>query len=61
MKIIMSDAMPVLDMFHRSIIDDSRKTNDNSRVIRMTNVSDAPSCGIILMTQSVSFIIIMFL
>ena len=44
----------------RNTIDDSRNLNDNSRVIRMMIVSDAPSCGIILMTLDVSFTIIIF-
>jgi hypothetical protein len=45
-------------MFSRFIIDDSRGINDTFRVIKMTIVSDAPSCGVILMTLKVSFTII---
>jgi len=46
--------MPVL-MFSRSIIHDSRSINDTSRVVKMTIISDAPSCGIVLMTIIVIF------
>jgi hypothetical protein len=45
----------------RSINDVSRSTNDTTSIVRMTIVSDAPSCGIILMTVKVSFTIIIFL
>jgi hypothetical protein len=38
--------------YSRNIIDDSRSINDISTVIRMTVVSDVPSCGIILMTRA---------
>ncbi len=41
--------MPVLKMFFRSGVDDSGSINNTSRVIRMTIVSDVPSCGIILL------------
>ncbi len=52
--------MPVVYMFSRSIIDNSRSINDASRVIRMTVVSDAPSCGIILITLELSFTIVIY-
>jgi hypothetical protein len=42
-------------MFYRSIIDDSWSINDTSRVIRMTIVSDAPGCGVILTTPGVIY------
>ncbi len=48
-------------MFSKSIIDDSGSINDNSRVVRMTIISDAPICGIILMTLEVSFRLVIFL
>jgi hypothetical protein len=48
-------------MFYRNVIDDSNRINDTSRVIRMTIISDAPGCGIILMTLEVSFTIIIFI
>jgi hypothetical protein len=46
--------MPVL-MFSRSVIYNSRSINDTSRVVRMTIISDAPSCGVFLMTIIVIF------
>ncbi len=45
----------------RSTIEESRSINDTSGVIRLTTVSDASSCGVILMTLDVSFTIVMFL
>jgi len=44
-------------MFSRSITEDSRSIKDTSRVIRMIIISGAPSCGVILMTLEVSFVI----
>jgi hypothetical protein len=38
--------------------DDSGSINDSSRFIRMTIVSDAPSCGIILITLELSFMLL---
>ncbi len=55
----MSDAYTV-NVF-RSVIEDSRSINDTSRVVRMTIVSDAPSCGIILTTLEVSLTVVIFL
>jgi hypothetical protein len=47
-------------MNFRSIIDDSKSINITSRVTIMTIIIDAPSCGIILMTLEVSFMIVIF-
>ncbi len=49
--------MRVLSMLSRSIIGNSRRINDTSRVITMKMITDPPSCGIILMTLEVSFMI----
>jgi hypothetical protein len=38
--------------------DDSGSINDSSRVIRMTIVNDASSCGIIMTTLEVSFMLL---
>jgi hypothetical protein len=46
---------PVLSMLYRSVLDDSRSIDDTFRVIRMTIVSDAPKCGLILMTRGVIY------
>ncbi len=37
---------PVLEMFSRSIIDDSRSVNDISRVVKMMNISDATTWSV---------------
>ena len=47
-------------MFSRSIINDSRSVNDNSRVVKMTIVIDAPRFGIIVMALELRFMIVIF-
>jgi hypothetical protein len=42
-------------MLSRSIIDNSKGINNTSRVVGMMIISDAPSCGAILMTRGVIY------
>jgi hypothetical protein len=57
MTISMSDACAINVLFY----DEFRSINDTSRVVRMTIVSDALSCGIIVTTLELSFTIIKLL
>jgi hypothetical protein len=47
-------------MLSRSIIDDSRSVDDTSIAVSMKIIRDAPSCGIVLITLIVSFMIVIF-